>query len=154
MENTSPKTALPFVVTDLKNLQPEENVLVWFGHSSYFIQVDGMKFLIDPVFSGNASPMPGSIKAFQGADYYKPEHMPEIDFLLISHDHWDHLDYKTVKELKHKVGKVICGLGTGQHFEYWGWDLDKIIEKNWWESVDMAEGFRITLTPARHFSGR
>ncbi|WP_185288963.1 MBL fold metallo-hydrolase [Chryseobacterium lactis] len=154
VENTSPRTALPFVVTDLKNLQPEENVLVWFGHSSYFIQIDGKKFLIDPVFSGNASPMPGSIKAFQGADYYKPEHMPEIDFLLISHDHWDHLDYSTVQALKDKVGNVICGLGTGQHFEYWGWNNDKIIEKNWWESIDIAEGFKITLTPARHFSGR
>ena len=154
VENTSPRTPLPFVVTDLNNLQPEENVLVWFGHSSYFIQIDGKRFLIDPVFSGNASPMPGSIKAFQGADYYKPEHMPEIDFLLISHDHWDHLDYSTVQALKDKVGKVICGLGTGQHFEYWGWSNDKIIERNWWESIDIAEGFRITLTPARHFSGR
>jgi L-ascorbate metabolism protein UlaG (beta-lactamase superfamily) len=73
---------------------------------------------------------------------------------LISHDHWDHLDYKTIQELKDRVGKVICGLGTGQHFEYWGWNPEKIIEKNWWESIDIAEGFRITLTPARHFSGR
>lgn len=154
IENTSPGTALPFVVTDLKNLQPDENILVWFGHSSYFLQIDGKKFLIDPVFSGNASPMPGSIKAFPGADYYKPEHMPNIDFLIISHDHWDHLDYKTVQALKNKVGKVICGLGTGQHFEYWGWAPEKIVEKNWWESIEMAEGFRITLTPARHFSGR
>ncbi|WET48804.1 MBL fold metallo-hydrolase [Chryseobacterium indologenes] len=154
VENTSPKSALPFVITDLKKLSPDENVLVWFGHSSYFIQVDGKKFLIDPVFSGNASPMPGSIKAFAGADYYKPEYMPDIDFLLISHDHWDHLDYKTVQELKNRVGKVICGLGTGQHFEYWGWKPEKIIEKNWWESIDIADGFRITLTPARHFSGR
>jgi len=154
VENTSPRTELPFVVTDLKNIAPEENVLIWFGHSSYFIQIDGKKFLVDPVFSGNASPMPGSIKAFQGADYYKPEHMPEIDFLLISHDHWDHLDYKTVQALKDKVTTVICGLGTGQHFEYWGWEPEKIIEKNWWDSIDIADGFKITLTPARHFSGR
>lgn len=154
VENTSPKTELPFVVTDLKNIAPEENVLIWFGHSSYFIQIDGKRFLVDPVFSGNASPMPGSIKAFQGADYYKPEHMPEIDFLLISHDHWDHLDYKTVQALKDKVTTVICGLGTGQHFEYWGWEPEKIIEKNWWDSIDIADGFKITLTPARHFSGR
>lgn len=154
IENTSPRTTLPFVTTDLKNLTREENVLVWFGHSSYFIQVDGKRFLIDPVFSGNASPMPGSIKAFLGADYYKTEHMPDIDFLLISHDHWDHLDYKTVQGLKNKVGTVICGLGTGQHFEYWGWNPEKIIEKNWWESIDLANGFTLTLTPARHFSGR
>lgn len=154
VENTSPRTELPFVVTDLKSIAPEENVLIWFGHSSYFIQIDGKRFLVDPVFSGNASPMPGSIKAFQGADYYKPEHMPEIDFLLISHDHWDHLDYKTVQALKDKVTTVICGLGTGQHFEYWGWEPEKIIEKNWWDSIDIADGFKITLTPARHFSGR
>ncbi|WP_312994171.1 MBL fold metallo-hydrolase [Chryseobacterium flavum] len=154
IENAFPRTALPFVATDLKNLRPDENVMVWFGHSSYFIQTDGRRFLIDPVFSGNASPMPGSVKAFQGADYYKPEHMPDIDYLLISHDHWDHLDYKTVQALKNKVGVVICGLGTGQHFEYWGWSPEKIIEKNWWESIDLAEGFTITLTPARHFSGR
>ncbi len=73
--------------------------------------------------------MPGSIKAFPGADYYKPQHMPDIDFLLISHDHWDHLDYKTIQELKNRVGKVICGLGTGQHFEYWGWNPEKLSRK-------------------------
>ncbi|PKF73617.1 MBL fold metallo-hydrolase [Chryseobacterium sp. PMSZPI] len=154
VENTSPGMTLPFVVTDLKKLAREENILVWFGHSSYFIQIDGKRFLIDPVFSGNASPMPGSIKAFPGSDYYKPEHIPDIDFLLISHDHWDHLDYKTVQTLKEKVGTVICGLGVGQHFEYWGWNPEKIIEKNWWESIDLTEGFTLTLTPARHFSGR
>lgn len=154
IENVTPKSPIPFVITDLKNLKPEENVLVWFGHSSYFMQIDGRKFLVDPVFSGNASPMPGSIKAFPGSDHYKPEDMPHIDVLLISHDHWDHLDYSTVQTLKDKVDKVICGLGTGQHFEYWGWEEERIIEKNWWESFDMADGFSITLTPARHFSGR
>lgn len=154
IENVTPKSPIPFVITDLKNLQPEENVLVWFGHSSYFMQIDGRKFLVDPVFSGNASPMPGSIKAFAGSDHYKPDDMPDIDVLFISHDHWDHLDYSTVQTLKDKVGKVICGLGTGQHFEYWGWEADRIIERNWWESIDMADGFRIILTPARHFSGR
>lgn len=154
VEHTTPGFPLPFIKTDLKSLKPEENVLVWFGHSSYFIQIDGKKFLVDPVFSGNASPMPGSIKAFPGADYYKPEHMPDIDFLLISHDHWDHLDYKTVQALKDKTGKILCGLGTGQHFEYWGWPSEKIIEKNWWESVNLAEGFTLAFTPARHFSGR
>lgn len=65
--DTRPKKAIPFVNTDLKNLAPEENVMVWFGHSSYFIQLDGKKFLVDPVFSGNASPVPGSVKAFEGS---------------------------------------------------------------------------------------
>lgn len=152
--DTSPKFPIPFVKTALKDLSPHENVLVWFGHSSYFIQVNGLKFLIDPVFSGNASPIPGSVKAFAGTNYYQAEDMPHIDVLLISHDHWDHLDYKTIQQLKEKVNKVVCGLGVAQHFEYWGWDKTKLIEKNWYERVDIAEGFSITLTPARHFSGR
>jgi len=152
--DTTPVYPIPFVNTDLKALQPEENVLVWFGHSSYFIQMDGRRFLIDPVFSGNASPIRGSVKAFPGANHYQAADMPQIDVLFISHDHWDHLDYITIKQLKPQVNKVICGLGVAQHFEYWGWDKDKLVEKNWYESVELGDGFKVTLTPARHFSGR
>ncbi len=152
--DTMPKHPIPHVDTDLKNLDPGENVLVWFGHSSYFIQVDGRRFLIDPVFSGNASPVPGSMKAFPGSDHYQAEDMPQIDYLLISHDHWDHLDYPTIRKLKNKVGQVICGLGVARHFEYWNWDTEKLTEKNWYDQVDLGNDFSITLTPARHFSGR
>ncbi|RPE08876.1 MBL fold metallo-hydrolase [Chitinophaga lutea] len=152
--DTAPVQPIPFVDTDLKQLHPGENVLVWFGHSSYFIQVDGRKFLIDPVFSGNASPIRGSVKAFPGSNRYQAPDMPDIDVLFISHDHWDHLDYTTIEQLKPKIGKVICGLGVAQHFEYWGWVQDKLIEKNWFDSVDLGSGFKVTLTPARHFSGR
>lgn len=152
--DTTPAYPIPFVETDLKALQPDEDVLVWFGHSSYFIQVDGRRFLIDPVFSGNASPIRGSVKAFPGANHYQAADMPPIDVLFISHDHWDHLDYATIRQLKQQVNKVICGLGVAQHFEYWGWDKDKLIEKNWYENVDLGNRFNVTLTPARHFSGR
>lgn len=152
--DTEPKYSIPFVSTDLKNLPINENVLVWFGHSSYFIQADNKKFLIDPVFSGNASPIPRSVKAFSGANHYQADDIQEIDVLLISHDHWDHLDYKTIQQLKQKVKTVICGLGVAQHFEYWGWSKDKLIEKNWYDQVDLGNDFSVTLTPARHFSGR
>lgn len=154
MPDTVPGRPLPFVQTDLRQLRPEENVLVWFGHSSYFIQLDGMRFLVDPVFSGNASPLPGSVKAFAGTDHYQAADMPEIDVLFISHDHWDHLDYKTVCRLEPKVKTVVCGLGVAQHFEYWGWSRQRIIEKNWFDHVDLGNGCSVTLTPARHFSGR
>ena len=97
-------------------------------------------------------PVPGSVKAFEGSNHYQPEDMPVIDVLFISHDHWDHLDYKTVQALKSKVKTVICGLGVAQHFEYWGWDRNRIIEKNWYDSIDLGDGFNVTLTPARHFS--
>jgi len=81
--------------------------LVWFGHSSYFLRLDGKNILVDPVFSGSASPIPGSVKAFKGADVSTAADLPQIDFLFISHDHYDHMDYKTLKALQPRVGKVI-----------------------------------------------
>lgn len=149
-----PKEKIPSVKTDLKQLPHNENILVWFGHSSYFMQIDGKKFLVDPVFSGHASPFSFSIKAFDGTDIYSVEDMPKIDYLVITHDHWDHRDYKTVKKLKPKVGRIITGLGTGEHLEYWGYKKEQLIEKDWFESAELEDGFKVTVTPARHFSGR
>jgi len=148
-----PAQPLPSVKNDLKGLLPKENVVVWFGHSSYFIQVDGKTILADPVFSGKASPVNGT-KAFAGSDAYKVADMPDIDYLFISHDHWDHLDHKTVTALMPKVKHVITGLGTGAHLEFWGYDPAKIKELDWNESVAFNDGFTFTATPGRHFSGR
>lgn len=153
-KNRRPPVKLPSVKTNLKNLLDNENVLVWFGHSSYFMKVDGKTFLVDPVFCGNASPMSFMIKAFDGADVYNPEDFPLIDFLVITHDHWDHLDYKTVKTLQPKVGKVITGLGTGSHLERWGYQPETIIENDWGDSIQFEGGIAFYTTPARHFSGR
>lgn len=153
-ENKVPKSLLPTQKTDLKNRPISEDFLVWMGHSSYYFQLDGKRFLVDPVFSGNASPIPRTTKAFVGTDIYSAEDFPEIDFLIISHDHYDHLDYKTIKSLQSKIDKVICGLGVGSHFEKWDFDENQIIELDWYEDAEIAEGFKITSTPARHFSGR
>ena len=152
--DTEPKQTLPFVQTDIKNIPLTEDVLIWFGHSSYYLQTDWLRFLVDPVFSGNASPIAGSVKAFPGSNTYSANDFPEIDVLFLSHDHWDHLDYSTIQQLQTKVKKVICGLGVAQHFEFWGWDQTKLIEKNWYESYEIRNGIEVTLTPARHFSGR
>lgn len=149
-----PTGTIPSIKTNLLKLPMDSNVLVWFGHSSYFIQLDGKRFLIDPVFSGNASPVPGSNKSLKGTDIYTAADMPEIDYLLISHDHYDHLDYETIIALKNKVKRVVCGLGVGSHFEYWGFDPKSIIEKNWNESIMSDDGITIHTAPARHFSGR
>lgn len=150
----SPADSIPSKKIDLLNLSIEEDVLVWFGHSSYFIQLDGKRILVDPVFSGNASPIPGTVKAFKGTDRYKVEDLPEIDYLIISHDHYDHVDYETLLKLKDKTKKVICGLGVGADFEDWGYPLANILEKDWDETIDFGDGFFIHTTPARHFSGR
>ena len=143
----APKDELPSKKTNLKELDPETDVLVWFGHSSYFMQIDGKKILVDPVFSGSSSPFSFMVKSFKGSDVYTPQDFPAIDYLFITHDHWDHLDYKTVCELKPKIGKIITGLGTGAHLERWGFDPKAIIEKDWNESAELDSGFQVTITP-------
>lgn len=152
--DSKPTKAVPSIKTDLQNLNPDEDILVWFGHSSYFMQIDGKKILVDPVLSGSASPLPFGTKAFKGTDIYATDELPEIDILFISHDHYDHLDYETVLKLKPKIKSVICGLGVGEHFEYWGYDPAKIIETNWYEKTELADSVTIHTMPARHFSGR
>jgi L-ascorbate metabolism protein UlaG (beta-lactamase superfamily) len=149
-----PTDIIPSIKTDLLHLFPEKDVLVWFGHSSYFMQIDGKRILVDPVFSNNASPVPETNKPFEGANIYSADDMPNIDYLFISHDHFDHLDYETILKLKPKIAKVICGLGVGSHFENWGYDTSKIIEKDWYDEVKLDKGFTVNITPARHFSGR
>ncbi len=153
-KRNKPAAIIPSQKTDLKSLRPDEEVLVWFGHSSYFMQIDGKKILVDPVFSGSASPIAGTTKSFAGTDVYAPEDFPEIDFLFVSHDHWDHLDYDTILKLKPKIRKVITGLGTGAHLEHWGFDPLIIIEEDWNKTIDLGGGFVVHTTPARHFSGR
>ena len=149
-----PPGIIPSVKTDLLNLPIDSNILVWFGHSSYFIQIDRKRILVDPVFSGNASPIPGTNKSFKGTDIYSVPDLPVIDYLFITHDHYDHVDYETLIALKDKVKKIICGLGVGAHFESWGFPTDKIIEKDWHDKIDLDTGFIAYTAPARHFSGR
>jgi L-ascorbate metabolism protein UlaG (beta-lactamase superfamily) len=153
-ERLKPKNIIPTIKTDLLKLKIQENVLIWFGHSSYFMQVDGKRILVDPVLSGAASPLSFTTKAFAGTDVYSTEDIPEIDYLFISHDHWDHLDYETIIKIKPKIKNIICGLGVGEHFEKWGFNPQNIIEQDWNESVILENGFIINTLPARHFSGR
>ncbi|WP_286589304.1 MBL fold metallo-hydrolase [Sphingobacterium sp. N143] len=148
-----PLNPLPSKRCDLSNL-PKEDLIIWFGHSSYLLQIDGKLILVDPVFSENASPIPGSNQAFKMTVDYTALDFPKIDYLLISHDHYDHLDYETVVKLKDQVGHVVCGLGVGAHFESWGYSPDQIIEGDWYDQMKLAPGFEVTFTPARHFSGR
>lgn len=153
-KRVTPVNVLPSQKTDLLSLDADKNVFVWFGHSSYFMQVDGKKILVDPVMSGAASPLSFTTRSFKGTDVYTTDDLPEIDYLFISHDHWDHLDYETVVKLKPKIKKVITGLGTAAHLEHWDYDKNIIIEKDWNEEIILDEGFVVNTTSARHFSGR
>ncbi len=153
-KRSKPVAALPSIKTDLKNLPANKNVLVWFGHSSYFIQVNGKKILVDPVFSGHASPVKFTTKSFMGTDVYSAEDMPVIDYLFISHDHWDHLDFETILKLRSKIKKIITGLGVAAHLQRWGFDKNLIIEENWNQEILLDPGFKVNTTSGRHFSGR
>ena len=148
-----PDREVQVVKSDLKSIDIQENILVWFGHSSYMIQIAGKRFLVDPVFY-KAAPISFANRPFKGTDAFAADDLPSIDFLIITHDHWDHLDYKLVTMLKDKVGKVICPLGVGEDFEYWGYDSDDIIEMDWNDDHTLCPDIVIHCLPARHFSGR
>ncbi len=148
-----PDHVLPTVRTDLHAIPLNQNAYVWFGHSSYYLQLDGKRILVDPVFSKYATPVRISIRAFDGTNVIVPEDLPEIDVLVITHDHWDHLDYNTFKKIQHKVKQVVTGLGVGAHLEKWGYPAAQITELYWGDSTQIA-GFTFTSATARHFSGR
>lgn len=149
-----PSSEIPVVKTDLKNLKVDENIMIWLGHSSFFMKIDGKKILIDPVLSDYASPVSFFNKSYKEGYVYTADDMPDIDYLFISHDHYDHLDYETVNKLKPKVKKVITPLGVGSHFEYWGYNKNIIVEQDWNETAILDKGFEATLTPSKHRSGR
>ncbi|MBB3014124.1 MBL fold metallo-hydrolase [Cupriavidus alkaliphilus] len=152
--NLKPSAALPSVHVDLKGLSKDGDVVVWLGHSSYFVQLNGKRILIDPVFSTNAGPFPGTNIAFPGTTPYTADDMPDIDVLLVTHDHWDHLDYPSAMALLPRVGQVVVGLGVGEFFDRWGYPSDRIHEADWNDVLELVPGVRIHVLPARHYSGR
>ena len=153
-ERLRPGVRVPTVKTELKKLAKNTDQVIWLGHSSCFVQLEGKTILIDPVFSNYASPLPFVNKGFEGTNIYSADDMPGIDYLLITHDHWDHLDYSTVVALKSKVKQVICPFGVGAHFEKWGYSREKIHETDWYNRIELPEEFIIHVLPARHYSGR
>lgn len=127
IQNQKQKIKIPTIKTNFATLKKNENIFIWFGHSSYFIQIDGIKFLIDPVFSKTPSPISLFPKAIPSVDIYQASDMPIIDFLIITHDHWDHFDYPTITKLKFQ--KIICPLGVGATLEHW--NIFNFIEMDW-----------------------
>ncbi len=151
-----PKMPIEAVKTDLKALPTDEDWIVWFGHSSYLFCLDGKRFLVDPVLKPEF-PASLMIKPFAGTDIYRPEDLPEIDVLIVTHEHWDHMDYATLRDIRHKVKTVICPLGIADYLRYWKYCDEQIIEMDWKESEALKiknEKLKITCLPSRHFSNR
>lgn len=150
-----PKQALPFAVDTLFNEAITKPRITWLGHSSYVLEFENFTLVVDPVFH-RASPVSwAGPKQFQGPDSFGAANLPgKIDAVLITHDHYDHLDFHTVQDLKHRVPHWFTSLGVGSHLEYWGVPADRITELDWFEEAQPAQGYKLTALPARHFSGR
>lgn len=150
---TAPDEPVEAIKTDVKALPHNSDLMVWFGHSSYLLQLSGKRILVDPVLV-DASPVSFVNKAFKGSDIYRPEDMPTVDYMIITHDHWDHLDYDTQQQMRDRIGEVVVPLGIGENFEYWGFAPKHITDLDWYEQKRFADGFTFHCMPARHFSGR
>jgi L-ascorbate metabolism protein UlaG (beta-lactamase superfamily) len=124
----------------------------WIGHSSAYIELDGVRFLIDPIFSDYASPFPLGPKRFQPPPIAL-DALPRIDAVLISHDHYDHLDMKTIEALATQGTQFFVPLGVGAHLERWKVPVGQIHEREWWQE-ETLNGVRIICTPSRHYSAR
>lgn len=154
--NTVPDALLPVEArrgTDYGTPPASGLRVTWFGHSSLLVELDGHRVLVDPMWGDRASPF-----SFAGPQRFYPpvlplEDLPPIDVVVISHDHYDHLDVPTVKALARTPTLWAVPLGVGAHLEAWGVSPDKIRELDWWESTPVG-ALSVVATPARHFSGR
>src|SRR5580704_2775669 len=126
----------------------------WLGHSTVLIEIDGLRVLTDPVWGSRASP-----SRLIGPKRFQPvpvalKAMPQLDLVVISHDHYDHLDYPTIVELAKLEVPFVTSLGVGAHLEAWGVPAARITELDWWETADLGRGLTIVAAPSQHFSGR
>lgn len=149
-----PTSPLPVAEIDWTKINSPDDSLTWLGHSAFILSLDGNKILIDPMLGPIASPV-----SFIGPKRYSEdllemiEEMPPIDAVFITHDHYDHLDYESIKRLQSKVGQFFVPYGVSSHLVEWGVEKDKITELNWWDETEF-QGLTVSLTPAKHFSGR
>ena len=148
-----PEKDIPSIKTDLKSLSKDENILVRLGHSAYFMILDGKTYLVDPTLV-SGSPVWFVNRPFPWTSIYQPEDIPEIDYLIITHDHYDHLDYFTMEEIKDRIWKVVTSLWVWAHFERWWFNPEDIIEMDWYDESDLDDNIKITCLPARHYSWR
>ncbi len=153
-KKTRPEDKLPSLTPSFSE-KPDisDFTVTWYGHSTLLIQMHGLNILVDPVFSKRTSPV-----SFVGPKRFGElpgdiDSLPHIDVLLLSHDHYDHLDMASIKRLDEKTDRYIVPLGVEKHLKRWGVSSDKITNMAWWEETEVS-GLTFGCTPARHFSNR
>lgn len=154
-EEVVPKKRIDVNDADLSTLNNDSlNNITWLGHSSFYIKFEDQSILIDPIFSDYAAPHQWfGRKRFNDKMPFELSEIEEVDVLIISHDHYDHLDYKTIDELKDKVKRFVVPLGVGAHLKAWKITEDRITELDWWDECELGS-VKYVLTPSRHASGR
>ncbi len=154
-EPTNPIATESFKADGFNTMDSSEIKFSWFGHSSVLLKIEGMNLLIDPVFSKRASMFSWmGPKRFDYENQMTVEDLPKTDAVLISHDHYDHLDYRVIKKLKDRVKQFYVPLGVRVHLEKWGVQSKNIVDLDWWDEVELSKDLNLVLTSSRHFTGR
>ncbi len=151
-----PKNNLEIIPFDKEKWKSENQLpqFIWYGHAALFLKLSGKNILIDPMLGDNTTPIaPIASKRYSKDTLKLIDEFPDIDAVFYTHDHYDHLDYDSVRKLKNKTRHFFVALGVGRHLESWGIPPSKITEFDWWEETNW-EGIKITFTPTKHFSGR
>ena len=153
---TKPKPILPLKVDfeSFKKLTDDEIQFIWLGHSAFLLKINGKVIMLDPMLGQYAAPVPmPMLKRYSPEIALSLESIKTIDIVIFSHDHYDHLDYKTVKKIRDKVKMFYVPIGLGSHLRSWGVDENAITELNWNQSVS-NDNIELVCLPSRHFSGR
>ncbi len=148
-----PSGPIPVKKVDLIHLSRDKDCLIWLGHSSVFLQISGIRYLIDPVLT-SGWPQRWLLSKFKGDFPLQPEEIPEIDVVVLTHNHWDHLDYLTLRAIKDRVGMFVCPLGLGEYLEYWDCPPEKIRELDWEDRVEVGDQAVVHALPSIHTSRR
>lgn len=151
-----PQNKIPIPSFDKASfLNPSDHMkFIWYGHAVVLLRMNNQTILIDPMFGKNAAPIsPFPVKRFSTDTLDIIDELPEIDAVLLTHDHYDHLDYDSIERIKSKVKKYYVALGVARHLIKWGVEENKITELDWWDTTSISD-IQITFTPTRHFSGR
>ena len=146
-----PRHLLPTVKPNFA--ETGEAAVTWFGHSTLLVQMHGKNILIDPVFSRRCAPLPLRSLVRFSRPAVRPGELPHIDLLLLTHDHYDHMDRDSLLRLKGKVGAFVVPLGLEKHLQSWGVEKGRIHAMSWWEERDF-DGLTVCCTPCRHNGGR
>ncbi len=153
-EDGSPKTPLPTAFNGERLAHSDSVALaMWYGHSSFALKIDGKRILIDPVFGPAPSPIPFMDSRFLNEQPIPDDATAHTDVVVISHDHYDHLDYPTILRLAKGNAIFYTPLGVGAHLRHWGIPQTRIVELDWWGQAEFGS-LRLTACPSLHFSGR